>query len=284
MSKYYVFTSFTLDIDLNKFYNEFCEYLIFQKEKCPTSGKEHLQGYFVLHNRKRVPTVKKLIGNDSIHLERRKGTHSDAVRYCSKSETQIEPPTIMGTHEEPACKWDEIHTLLKSGDIATVKDKYFSLYSRYKRSWGEIMCESFLPFTSPRIKGVWLTGPKGCGKTRLFMERRDVYLKGFNKWWDGYMGERIILIDDVSTTTWTFLLDYIKRWADHYPCRGETKGSHVYLQHEYLCITSNETLDESLSLQSTSHFEAIKRRFIQFHSTSPFWEESLTTLLDTKNL
>lgn len=59
-----------------------------------------------------------------------------------------------------------------------------------------------------------------------------------NKWFDGYEGEKVIIIDDLDET---FLGHYLKIWLDHYACTGEIKGGQVALQHTTLIITSNFT-------------------------------------------
>jgi len=50
-----------------------------------------------------------------------------------------------------------------------------------------------------QVKTLVYWGPPGCGKTRLAVSKlpEDYYLKlPTNKWWDGYQGEKYVLIDD----------------------------------------------------------------------------------------
>lgn len=56
-------------------------YYIFGVEKCPTTGKKHLQGYIVFHKKCR-PLEK--IKMKEIHWEKAKGNKEQNTRYCTK--------------------------------------------------------------------------------------------------------------------------------------------------------------------------------------------------------
>lgn len=62
-----------------------CSWITFQTEVCPESGREHLQGYVVLKVRSRATTFARQFPS---HVEPRRGTHTQAVQYCSKEETR----------------------------------------------------------------------------------------------------------------------------------------------------------------------------------------------------
>lgn len=64
---------------------------------------------------------------------------------------------------------------------------------------------------------------------------RDVYSKDIpyypkhrNKWFDGYQGEKVIIMDDLDKDH-KVLKGHLKDWADHYAIRGEIKGGAVPL-------------------------------------------------------
>jgi len=70
-----------------------------------------------------------------------------------------------------------------------------------------------------------------------------VYYKPSTKWWDGYKGQRIVLIDDFELNGIGYLGHYLKLWADPYgKLDGEVKGGTVILSFERLFITSNYTI------------------------------------------
>lgn len=63
------------------------------------------------------------------------------------------------------------------------------------------------------------------------------YRKLRNKWWDGYQGESIVILDDMSPK-YEMLGDFLKDWTDHYGVGGETKGGMVQLKHTLFIVTS----------------------------------------------
>lgn len=71
-------------------------YIIFQNEIAPTTGKEHLQGYVEFEDKITLSTVKKRMVTNSVHLEPRIGTQEQAITYCKKSETAIKDTLYEG--------------------------------------------------------------------------------------------------------------------------------------------------------------------------------------------
>ncbi len=59
-------------------------YVIFQREICPESKREHWQGYLELKTQMRMGQVKTLLGDPAAHLSPRMGTRSQARDYCRK--------------------------------------------------------------------------------------------------------------------------------------------------------------------------------------------------------
>lgn len=68
--------------------------IVFQRER-GAEGTVHLQGYVQLVDRKRLAQVKTLLC-DRVHLEKRRGTHSQAYEYCTKLDTRLEEPYVYG--------------------------------------------------------------------------------------------------------------------------------------------------------------------------------------------
>lgn len=119
------------------------------------------------------------------------------------------------------------------------------------------------------VKGIWLYGGSGCGKStwaRAFaMDNGGMYLKAQNKWWDGYEGQRVVVLDDLDIAA---LNHYLKIWADKWACTGEVKCGTVNLYHHYLVVTSNYTIQEIVQKGEKSPesfdenlYEALSRRF-----------------------
>jgi GTPase SAR1 family protein len=117
-------------------------------------------------------------------------------------------------------------------------------------------------------RGIWIHGPAGCGKTSYIhsiLEGAEVYWKPVNKWWDGYSAQKIVLIDDVDPGH-SKLAHHFKLWLDRYQFPVEYKGGMKQIQPELVIITSQYSIGEVFTDQTTR--EAIERRCYQ-HEIRP---------------
>ena len=65
----------------------------------------------------------------------------------------------------------------------------------------------------------------GVGKTHSVISAEpSLYRKAQNKWWDGYVGQPAVLIDDFDETG-ASLHHYLKLWADRWAHTGRSKGA-----------------------------------------------------------
>lgn len=103
----------------------------------------------------------------------------------------------------------------------------------------------------------WIYGASGIGKSygvrQLFP---SLYIKDSNKWWDGYINQDAVLMDDLDSE---ILQHHIKIWSDNYAFIGETKGGSISPSYGTFIVTSNFTIDELYKVEKIR--EAIKRRF-----------------------
>jgi len=63
-----------------------------QRETCPETGRVHVQFYVEFTREKSVTAVKSLLGDDTCHLEKRRGTQAEAINYVTKEDTRQSPP------------------------------------------------------------------------------------------------------------------------------------------------------------------------------------------------
>lgn len=236
------------------------EYHIFGRE-IGEKGTPHLQGYVVFKNRKRLTAVKKIL--DRAHWEAAKGTHSEASTYCKKDGDFVEVgelPEERGRKGGKATKkkYEEAFQLAVSGDVGAIEK---DLLVRHYRTFKQIKLDYIKEVPCmEKTTGLWIYGASGVGKSSYARAAYPTfYDKPCNKWWDGYQGQPVALIDDVDVSH-TFLGHFLKRWADHYAFMAETKGGGMYIRPEKIIVTSQYTI-EDIWHDDHATIEALKRRF-----------------------
>lgn len=181
-----------------------------------------------------------------MHCEERKGSHEDAVKYCSKEETRISEPVIFGSHNEQGKRNDlnSVCTLIKekggmSGLIESMSENptVFVKYSRGLIALANHFSEKRNHPTELYI--YW--GAPGTGKTRTAYEAHnntEIYMKNDSIWWDGYTNQPIVIIDDYAPYH-ALRLNELLRLADRYPYQVQIKGGTIQFVAKRIYITTN---------------------------------------------
>lgn len=230
------------------------KYLVIGKE-IGINGTPHLQGYGTLKNRMRDNKLRSILKR--CHIERRKGTHVQASEYCKKDGDFVEigSPPKQGERTDLS----EAINLIKSGTSVTeVARSCSEVFVKYSRGLRELELAVQEPYDHHQTRGIWIWGPPGSGKS--YSSRKfdpTAYLKAQNKWWDGYSGQKTVILDDLDTNVLGHLL---KIWSDRYACTGETKGGTVNLRHTCFIVTSNFSIENLFSAEPQMS-AALARRF-----------------------
>jgi len=244
------------------------KYLVFGREKAPTTGTPHLQGYVTFLESKTLSAAKKAIG-PTAHLEIAKGTAKQASEYCKKDGDFMEIGTLPSSAGEQGQsekeRWAAAWDAAKSGDMESVDP---DIRIRCYRTLKQIATDHIVvPADADGVTGVWLTGPAGCGKSRKAREDwPGSYLKLTNKWWDGYQGQEAVIIDDVDKSH-ACLGHHFKIWADRYAFNAETKGGMLCIRPKDIVVTSQYTIDDIWEDAETR--EALHRRFTTLNMGPP---------------
>ena len=219
------------------------KYICWGLERCPTSNKEHYQGFIILNRTARLKGVKLLIGGgDDCHIEARRASRHQAREYCRKDGVFTE----FGVFERMT------HDELFKQDLNFLKENYPAFFCRYYKGLALLKSSNTIKWRDVEVRILW--GEPGCGKTRRVMEMDDVYkLDHPYKWWDGYFGESILLLDDYKRGA--IERGLLLNLLDGYKLRLETKGGHVWAAWTKVYITTNfdpeRWLDEALSRRVT---------------------------------
>nr|QGF19362.1 replication associated protein [Antarctic circular DNA molecule] len=220
-------------------------------------GTPHLQGYIIFKSVKALSGVKKL--QSRAHWEQAKGTTTQNVTYCSKgglfSETGTRPKTSKEVGELQKEQWADVVRSVREGTCEHEYPKEFIQYNATINRLYQPQVHEIQVYT-----GIWFYGPPGTGKSR---KARDdfpgAYDKLMNKWWDGYVDEESVIIDDIDTTHVHMGL-FLKRYADHYPFRAEYKGGSKLIRPKHIIVTSNYSIEDIFGT-GTEMTKAIQRRY-----------------------
>lgn len=204
------------------------------------NNTKHIQGFIYFHNTKTFKTVKKILIR--AHIEKMKGSISQNVAYCSKDNNfkTIGEVPVKG-------KRTDLNTIkqavLSNKPVKQIVEENVNNYQELK------FMENLLKYqNAPECKKrivEWYYGDSGSGKTRKAIEdaKGDYYISMKNlQWWDGYVGQNTIIIDDFRKDFCTY--HELLRILDRYPYRVNTKGSSLYLTSDRIIITSCYSPDE----------------------------------------
>lgn len=221
------------------------KYIGWQIERSTSTDHLHVQGYLELSKRLRRNQVTRIVGRGT-HLERRKGTRTQARDYVRKEETRVDGPFEIGTWENEAPTKNQtletIKVAIQEGKkISDIANENFGLYLRH----GKMFTHYKLLISKPReekTKVIVVYGPTGSGKSHWARETfPDAYWKCNSKWWDLYEDQETVICDEFyGWIPYNVLL----RIADKYPCMVESKFGHLNFNAKTLIILSNDKISE----------------------------------------
>lgn len=246
-SRRFAFTSYD---EKKPVFHDSCGYLCYQREICPTTQREHWQGYveFEGNGGLRFSTCKKRIGIEC-RLVDCKGSGEQNRTYCSKPESAI------------ANTFEEFGKLGKQGSRSDIKavvdmvvdgktnceiiDAHPDVYLRMCRNIAVVRRDKMpkRKIGGPMPTVMWRWGPPGVGKSRWVydnFDEKDIYDKpDATKWFDGYTGQKVMIINEFEFSK-EFSREYLLRICDRYPINVQTKGDYVPFSASTIILTSNE--------------------------------------------
>ncbi len=258
-SKNWCFTDFEL-LEWDKIYSRHDEitYICWGKETCPKTKKDHIQGWIQFDKKKRMTGVKKVCRSKKIHIESCRGSEQENNKYCQKDNkyATLGEFTTQGQRTD----LEQLKKIIdEGGTLETIANENFHAFIKYNRGFQEYkkIIDKKLRADFRKVKVIHIHGKTGTGKTKKAMSYENVYkIQGDDmKWWDGYDGEKTIVIDEYDNQiNCTKLLGIL----DGYRLRLEIKGSYTYANWDTVIITSNyEELHENAKKM---HRDALKRR------------------------
>ncbi len=248
-----------------------CVYYAYQREICPTTGREHWQCYAVFPKDVRFTALQRRYPGS--HIESKKGTPKQASEYCTKRETRkggTDPVTFGEIPSTPHDKGGEATKRKYEKAFEAAKQSNFEeipkeLLIRHYNTFKQIADDNM---PKPKIldydvtPNLWYFGPTGTGKSkRARRDNPDAYIKSTtNEWWDKYKGEDVAIIEDFSPFE-IRLSTNLKIWSDRYPFPANKKFGGATIRPKVVIVTSNYTIKEIFREETT--WGPLERRFKQ---------------------
>lgn len=223
-------------------------YGVVGEERGEENNTPHLQGYINLGRKARLSFAgaKKAIG-ERAHIEIARGSDEDNKAYCSKEGNVFEHGEIQFPGKrndiEQCCK-----SIMGGKRLADVALEHPSTFVKIHRGLREL--EYIVRSKQQRNFKTTvhvLIGTPGTGKSRWCHEQAgkagadEMYYKPRGQWWDGYCGQKNVVIDDFYG--WIKYDDLLKI-CDRYPYQVPVKGGYVPFTSENIYITSNAPIEE----------------------------------------
>lgn len=140
-----------------------------------------------------------------------------------------------------------------------------------------------VPAIFPR-ENYWIYGDPGAGKSYAVraLYPDSLFIKSANKWWDGYAGQDVVLLDDFGKEH-QCLSYYLKIWADSYSFSAEIKGGSIVPYYTKFIVTSNYEPEDIWKIDDKSGdnevlVAAVRRRF---HFLSMFTRDDQASVMAT---
>nr|QNS29747.1 rep protein [Goose circovirus] len=213
-----------------------CKFAIVGEEKGEREGTPHLQGFLSLRENAKAAALEEKLGGRA-WLSRARGSDEDNEEYCSKESTylRVGEPNRKGRSSDLSDAASDVLAGLPITDVARKYPTTYVMFGRGLERLRQLIVETARDW---KTEVIVLIGRPGSGKSRYAFEfpAREKYYKSRGKWWDGYNGQDVVVMDDFYG--W-LPYDDLLRVCDRYPLRVEYKGGMTQFVSKTLIITSN---------------------------------------------
>lgn len=215
-----------------------CDYCVIGKE-VGKQGTPHLQFVFKFHSDKKLEVLKKAFSR--AHWEPCKSP-KDTIEYCKK-----DGDFYQYGKEEDATTQGQRHDLITLGqmimqnnaDIEEIANACPEMIIKYSKGIDRLLEIKNKPLMREN-RITWIYGMAGVGKTKTVFDRHhidDIYIKNHTKWWNGYIKQNCIVLDDFDGR---MPFKEFLTLTDRYPMSVEYKGGFISLKSAHIYITSDK--------------------------------------------
>lgn len=263
-SKYWCGTEFDMGRDFAMVPDY--QYIVYQRELCPCTGRLHYQFFVQFVARKRFKQVQEMF--KGTHIERVKDVEA-CIKYVTKDETRVEGPFELGSRSKRKSKCDVIAEVRKR----SVRD----VIAEFPELWRSVrpLRECRLMFAERRQTktDLWLFhGNTGGGKTTIaqkissYLGYDDTYDHDGSAWWDGYDQQALCLVDEYRGS---FPVQLLLKLGDSKGLKVPFKGGYAEFNTRLVIFISNLTPDSLFAKYDWATEQALRRRFNIFEFVRP---------------
>lgn len=260
-------------------------YLVYQREIAPTTGTVHYQGYVQMEQRKTFEQMRKMA--PLVHWLSADKSPRANDDYCSKEETRDPRPdsgpwrfgkmSVQGARNDLGALAERVLAGSTLGQIAREDPEAFVRYSRGLQALSRYQDP---PPIQRDVKVSLFIGPTGTGKTYAAtvdcgFADRDVYIKPTGKWFDNYIGQPYVVLDDMAGAASAIPLAETLRMLDGYRFQAEVKNNYEWFRATKVVVTTNIHPMNWYSFdRRVDQYWALARRF---HEVRVFYGGSSTS-------
>ena len=239
----FTFTDFELS-DKEASYHEYKDEIravAWATEVCPTTQREHHQGYIQTVKRARHKKVQKLLKSPTAHIEVMRGSILDSEIYCEKTGVL----NVLGEFVRQGKRTDLATAAKMLSDGKTMRDVLDTDVDLFAHNHKALQVMKGIYDRDNRqgdreVTTTVLVGLSGSGKSHQVMGLDDLFVLDAGAsgdfQFDGYDGERNLLIDDFNGwIKYTFLL----RVLDKYRLSLNVKHGRTWANWDNVYITTN---------------------------------------------
>lgn len=237
-----------------------CKYSIVCKEVGKKSEVPHIHCWFHYENDRNFSTIKKLFPRANIQVGI--GSDEQVYTYLTKEGVFLEHGTKeigQGKRTDMSLMREAINDGKSMSDIIDIARslqsiKTAELILKYKEK------ERYL--NKGELSVIWIYGGAGLGKTKqifdLYYKTGKLFRPTSYKWWEGYDGHEVVLIDDWRPEWCSF--DDLLTLTDLYPFRVECKGGTRQVQYNKIYFTSNKHPRDYFRHLTDNEYKQLERR------------------------
>lgn len=225
-------------------------FAVWQRERCPETGRLHVHVYVRFNTRKRMNTVKNVFIRQDAHCEIAKGNEQQCTDYCEKEESRVEAgarwhPENFKPDEGKQGKRSDLEAIAAKCQanvpMVQIAQEHPADFIRYHH--GIQVLHALVTPKPPLQREVTvriLWGPTGTGKThRVMTAYPDVYcVKPGRDPWGAYRQEDAVFFDEFDYTKWS--IQEMNRLLDKWRILLDARYQDRYAAWTRVFICSND--------------------------------------------